>query len=91
VKAITCQEHMCTACQYCPPPPPHTPLPPPTRWLPSHKLIPLAAAAAAAFRRGEKFDRQRHECGTEVKAITYSAMQIRQAEGDAEVFVIVDI
>lgn len=42
-------------------------------------------------RRGEKFDRARHECGTEVKAITYSAMQIREAEGDAEVFVIVDI
>ncbi|KAF6254625.1 Archease domain-containing protein [Scenedesmus sp. NREL 46B-D3] len=40
---------------------------------------------------GEKFDRCRHECGTEVKAITYSAMQIRQQPGDAEVFVIVDI
>lgn len=45
----------------------------------------------ALRRRGEKFDRQRHECGTEVKAITYSAMQIREAQGDAEVFVIVDI
>ena len=42
-------------------------------------------------RRGEKFDRTRHEIGTEVKAITYSAMQIREQEGDAEVFVIVDI
>lgn len=41
--------------------------------------------------RGEKFDRTRHEIGTEVKAITYSAMQIREQEGDAEVFVIVDI
>lgn len=40
---------------------------------------------------GEKFDRQRHESGTEVKAITYSAMQIREEAGDAEVFVIVDI
>eukprot|EP00878_Enallax_costatus_P008424 GHUV01008805.1.p1 GENE.GHUV01008805.1~~GHUV01008805.1.p1 ORF type:complete len:228 (+),score=74.02 GHUV01008805.1:1157-1840(+) len=40
---------------------------------------------------GEKFDRHRHECGTEVKAITYSAMQIRERQGDAEVFVIVDI
>lgn len=29
--------------------------------------------------------------GTEVKAITYSAMSIRETEGDAEVFVIVDI
>jgi len=30
-------------------------------------------------------------CGTEVKAITYSAMQINETPGDAEVFVIVDI
>ena len=42
-------------------------------------------------RRGERFDRGRHVSGTEVKAITYSAMQIREAPGDAEVFVIVDI
>lgn len=46
---------------------------------------------AVPCRRGERFDRNHHECGTEVKAITYSAMQIRQADGDAEVFVIVDI
>jgi SHS2 domain-containing protein len=56
-----------------------------------HRLWLGAAAAAVLCRRGEKFDRQRHECGTEVKAITYSAMQIREKEGDAEVFVIVDI
>ncbi|PRW57244.1 archease-like [Chlorella sorokiniana] len=41
--------------------------------------------------QGETFDRQRHVCGTEVKAITYSAMQINETQGDAEVFVIVDI
>jgi SHS2 domain-containing protein len=46
---------------------------------------------ACQRRRGERFDRARHECGTEVKAITYSAMQVRQSLGDAEVFVIVDI
>ena len=46
---------------------------------------------AGAGRRGERFDRQRHAIGTEVKAITYSAMQIREQVGDAEVFVIVDI
>lgn len=42
-------------------------------------------------RIGEAFDRQRHVCGTEIKAITYSAMQINESKGDAEVFVIVDI
>ncbi|KAG2500215.1 hypothetical protein HYH03_001793 [Edaphochlamys debaryana] len=41
--------------------------------------------------RGECFDPSRHDTGTEVKAITYSAMSIREAEGDADVFVIVDI
>lgn len=40
---------------------------------------------------GELFDRQRHVSGTEIKAITYSAMQINETEGDAEIFVIVDI
>jgi len=46
--------------------------------------------------RGEKFDRSRHPQGTEVKAITYSAMQILEDSSTArvkknEVFVIVDI
>jgi SHS2 domain-containing protein len=40
---------------------------------------------------GERFDRDRHEAGTEIKAITYSAMQVIEKEGDAEIFVIVDI
>lgn len=40
---------------------------------------------------GVRFDRTRHACGTEVKAITYSAMQIVERDGQAEVFVIVDI
>lgn len=41
--------------------------------------------------RGDIFDRQTHESGTEVKAITYSAMQINETKDDAELFVIVDI
>jgi SHS2 domain-containing protein len=41
--------------------------------------------------RGGTFSRELHECGTEVKAITYSAMQIHERENEAEVFVIVDI
>ncbi|XP_050088780.1 protein archease-like [Anopheles aquasalis] len=42
---------------------------------------------------GEEFDLQKHPQGTEVKAITYSAMKIyRQPEHDKnEVFVIIDI
>ena len=44
-----------------------------------------------AHRAGGSFDRQRHASGTEVKAITYSAMQINEKPGDAEIFVIVDI
>ncbi|GFR43523.1 hypothetical protein Agub_g4618, partial [Astrephomene gubernaculifera] len=40
---------------------------------------------------GETFDRTVHEVGTEIKAITYSAMSIGEREGDAEIFVIVDI
>lgn len=49
------------------------------------------AGCCPARRRGERFDRERHVSGTEVKAITYSAMQILERPGDAEVFVIVDI
>ena len=41
--------------------------------------------------RGEIFSRDTHEAGTEIKAITYSAMQILEGDGKAEVFVIVDI
>lgn len=41
--------------------------------------------------QGGTFSRDRHECGTEVKAITYSAMQILETPDEAEVFVIVDI
>ncbi|GIL49951.1 hypothetical protein Vafri_6248, partial [Volvox africanus] len=40
---------------------------------------------------GETFDRERHEVGTEIKAITYSAMSIVERPEDTEVFVIVDI
>jgi len=47
--------------------------------------------------RGCRFVPGRHEQGTEVKAITYSAMQIREGvsvpghEAGADIFVIVDI
>jgi SHS2 domain-containing protein len=47
-----------------------------------------------AIGRGEVFDSARHEHGTEIKAITYSNMQIHAPSPDrplAEAFVIVDI
>jgi len=40
---------------------------------------------------GETFDLGKHPQGTEVKAITYSAMQIHEKDNFAEVFVIIDI
>ncbi|ETO26833.1 protein archease [Reticulomyxa filosa] len=40
---------------------------------------------------GEKFDRDKHGTGTEVKAITYSAMQIKEEKTKCEVWVVVDI
>lgn len=40
---------------------------------------------------GEVYDKTKHVAGTEVKAITYSAMQIIEKEDKAEVYVIVDI
>ena len=40
---------------------------------------------------GETFDLQKHPQGTEVKAITYSAMQVNENPNFCEVFVIIDI
>lgn len=40
---------------------------------------------------GEKFDLAKHPQGTEVKAITYSNMQVHDKDGQHEVFVIIDI
>ncbi|XP_046991692.1 protein archease-like [Schistocerca americana] len=40
---------------------------------------------------GEEFQLGKHPQGTEVKAITYSNMQVHDNEGQHEVFVIIDI
>merc|ERR1719322_1716150 len=44
-----------------------------------------------AFGFGETFDLDKHPQGTEVKAITYSAMQVHEKTDFSEVFVIIDI
>ncbi|XP_046861867.1 protein archease-like isoform X2 [Xenia sp. Carnegie-2017] len=41
--------------------------------------------------RGETFDLDKHPQGTEVKAITYSNMQVFDEEGNHQVYVIIDI
>ena len=43
------------------------------------------------FRYGEPFEIGKHPQGTEVKAITYSNMQIYDTDDKHEVFVIIDI
>ena len=40
---------------------------------------------------GETFDLSKHPQGTEVKAITYSNMQIHEEDEKKQVFVIIDI
>eukprot|EP00959_Pyramimonas_sp_CCMP1952_P472038 9499403-Pyramimonas_sp.AAC.2 len=65
------------------------PLQPCTLFVHSKALT--ARVAPDTRRRGETFDRATHEQGTEVKAITYSAMQINEKEDRTDVLVIVDI
>ena len=48
-----------------------------------YKLIALA--------KGEPFDREKHEIGTEVKAITYSFMNIEENENKVEINIVFDI
>lgn len=55
------------------------------------RSIDLNAFKITALAKGGLFDVNKHSQGTEVKAITYSNMQIITKEEKAEVFVIVDI
>jgi SHS2 domain-containing protein len=41
--------------------------------------------------KGETFSRTKHPIGTEIKAITYSNMQIHEKEDHVDIFIIVDI
>jgi SHS2 domain-containing protein len=44
-----------------------------------------------ALGKGEQFDRDKHEIGTEVKAITYSFMNIEETEKKVEITMVFDI
>eukprot|EP00792_Barthelona_sp_PAP020_P013072 TRINITY_DN8060_c0_g1_i1.p1 TRINITY_DN8060_c0_g1~~TRINITY_DN8060_c0_g1_i1.p1 ORF type:complete len:155 (-),score=51.81 TRINITY_DN8060_c0_g1_i1:2-430(-) len=44
-----------------------------------------------AIGHGENFDLNKHEQGTEIKAITYSALQVLQMTDGVEIYIIVDI
>ena len=51
----------------------------------------LWPTARVLSRHGDVFDSERHSCGTEIKAITYSNMQLHEAADRVDLFVIVDI
>ncbi|MFX0031185.1 MAG: archease [Candidatus Hodarchaeota archaeon] len=44
-----------------------------------------------AIMSGEKFDRDKHEIGTEVKAVTYSFMTIKKKRSKIEIEIIFDV
>ncbi|MFX0008895.1 MAG: archease, partial [Candidatus Hermodarchaeota archaeon] len=44
-----------------------------------------------AYAKGEKFNSEKHEIGTEVKAITYSFMNIEQSDQNVIIEIVFDI
>lgn len=44
-----------------------------------------------AILKGEKFDLNKHEIGTEVKAITYSFMEINESKEKVEIMIVFDV
>lgn len=60
-------------------------------------MIAIVTTGCLWFRFGEEFDLGKHPQGTEVKAVTYSNMQIHEhdseasPDGLAHVFVVIDI
>jgi SHS2 domain-containing protein len=51
----------------------------------------VCVCACTLVRYGCAFDIAKHVQGTEIKAITYSNMQVHEAADKAELYVIVDI
>ena len=51
----------------------------------------ICARLPSRCRKGESFDLKKHPQGTEVKAITYSNMQIHEELPTHDIFVILDI
>ena len=45
----------------------------------------------SAMLKGEEFKKEKHEIGTEVKAITYSYMEIKETNEKAEILMVFDI
>lgn len=41
--------------------------------------------------KGETFSREKHPMGTEIKAMTYSNMQIHEKDDKSDIFIIMDI
>jgi len=41
--------------------------------------------------KGEKFSKKKHEIGTEVKAVTYNMMEIREKKEQVEIYIVFDI
>lgn len=48
-------------------------------------------STTTTYRYGDIYDPNRHSSGTEIKAITYSNMQIHQTPEKVDLYVIVDI
>lgn len=46
---------------------------------------------SSTYSKGELWDKNKHPQGTEIKAITYSNMQVFPTDKGYEIFVIVDI
>jgi SHS2 domain-containing protein len=64
------------------------------RWLPATVEVTVAAGTPVSARaelRGERFDPARHEVKTEVKAVTYHALEVRETARGLRARLILDL